>query len=115
MLTRILSTSKRSLLSLLGLPLAMILTMAMAGCSNMPSIGAPDTAPIYSQNQPTDNQNNDIKCPPYNPEQTMCTAQYDPVCVKVKNGSTISYRTAGNACSACGTTTAISYTQGQCS
>lgn len=48
-------------------------------------------------------------------EQTMCTMQYDPVCVKHKapNGQ-ISYKTAGNACMACTTATAISYTPGEC-
>lgn len=48
-------------------------------------------------------------------EHVMCTMQYDPVCVKHKapNGQ-ISYKTAGNACSACTTATAISYTPGEC-
>lgn len=49
-------------------------------------------------------------------QQMVCTMQYDPVCVKHKapNGQ-ISYKTAGNACSACTTATAISYTPGECS
>ncbi|WP_350560925.1 hypothetical protein [Psychrobacter sp. CAL346-MNA-CIBAN-0220] len=106
------STSWRSYLSLLGLSL----TMIMAGCNNMPNIAAPDTSPIHtpSTDYQVSSDNPFTKCPPYNPEQTMCTAQYDPVCVKVKTDSIISYRTAGNACSACGTTVAVGYVKGQC-
>ena len=102
-------------LSLLGLSAAIALT----GCNNIPS-STHTEPPIHS----TDNQNNTMnqssinnpfsKCPPFNPEQTMCTAQYDPVCVTVKNQAGISYRTAGNACSACGTTSAVGYVKGQC-
>ena len=107
-------------LSLLGLSV----TIALAGCNNIQSIDAPDTSPIhtieYDKNQSYitnkgSNSNPFTKCPPFNPEQTMCTAQYDPVCVTVKNTTGISYRTAGNACSACGTTAAIGYVKGQCS
>ena len=106
--------------SLLGLSA----TIALAGCNNIQSIDAPDTSPIhtieYDKNQSYttnkgSNSNPFTKCPPFNPEQTMCTAQYDPVCVTVKNTTGISYRTAGNACSACGTTAAIGYVKGQCS
>ncbi|WP_201618232.1 hypothetical protein [Psychrobacter urativorans] len=113
MFTNNYSTLWRSCLSLLGLSV----TLALTGCNNMPSISAPDTPPIHTQT--TNNQASSdkklTKCPPFNPEQTMCTAQYDPVCVKVKNHTGVSYRTAGNACSACGTTSAISYVKGQCS
>ena len=107
-----LSTSSMSCLALLGLSA----TMALTGCNNMPSVTAPDTYPIHTQSttQQTSNDKNFTKCPPYNPEQTMCTAQYDPVCVTVRTGSVISYRTAGNACSACGTTSAVGYVKGQC-
>ncbi|TXD97640.1 hypothetical protein ES754_01225 [Psychrobacter frigidicola] len=112
MFTKNYSTLWRSSFSLLGLSLAITLT----GCSNMPSINAPDTTPIHTPttNQQTSSDKNFTRCPPYNPEQTMCTAQYDPVCVTVNNGATISYRTAGNACSACGTTSAVGYVKGQC-
>jgi hypothetical protein len=111
MFTKNLSISWRSCLSLLGLSV----TIALTGCNNMPSVTAPDTTPIHT---PTTNQTSSntsfTKCPPYNPEQTMCTAQYDPVCVTVKTDSVISYRTAGNACSACGTTVAVGYVKGEC-
>ncbi len=101
-----------SWLTLLGLSVTMVLT----GCNNLPNIAAPDTAPIHTPatHHQTSSDNNFTKCPPFNPEQTMCTAQYDPVCVQVKTGSAISYRTAGNACSACGTTAAVGYVKGQC-
>ncbi len=114
------SLSSLSGLSLLGLSAI----IALAGCNNIQSIDAPDTSPIhtieYDKNQSYitnkgSNSNPFTKCPPFNPEQTMCTAQYDPVCVTVKNRTGISYRTAGNACSACGTTAAIGYVKGQCS
>ena len=110
-----LSISWRSCLSLVGLSV----TMALTGCNNMPNIAAPDTSPIHTPHTPAINHSASsdttaTKCPPFNPEQTMCTAQYDPVCVKIKTGSVVSYRTAGNACSACGTTSAISYVKGQC-
>ena len=108
------SLSWLSYLSLLGLSA----TMALTGCNNIQSIDAPDTSPIHNQSYTTNqgsNSNAFTKCPPYNPEQTMCTAQYDPVCVTVKTKSGVSYRTAGNACSACGTTSAVGYVKGQCS
>lgn len=112
--------SSLSGLSLLGLSV----TIALSGCNNIQSIDAPDTSPIhtivYDKNQSYttnkgSNSNAFTKCPPFNPEKTMCTAQYDPVCVTVKNQAGVNYRTAGNACSACGTTTAIGYVKGQCS
>ena len=101
-------------LSLLGLSA----TLALTGCNNIPSNTYPEPIHTTEDQSPTSNQgsvNNPFtKCPPFNPEQTMCTAQYDPVCVTVKTPSGISYRTAGNACSACGTTSAIGYVKGQC-
>jgi len=105
-------TSWRSSLSLLGISVAMTLT----GCSNLPSVAEPDTTPIHtpSINQPEASDNLFTKCPPHNPEQNMCTMQYDPVCVTTEVGSVVSYRTAGNACSACGTTAAIGYVPGKC-
>ena len=105
------SSSWRSCFTLLTLSV----TMALTGCNNMPSFDAPDTKPIHTPtNHQTSGNNVFTNCPPYNPEQTICNAQYDPVCVKIKNGSTISYRTAGNACSACGMSSAIGYTKGAC-
>ena len=92
------------------------MALALAGCNNLPSTNTPEP-PILDTSTPNNQALSDkvpTKCPPYNPEQTMCTAQYDPVCVKVKSGSVISYRTAGNACSACGSTSAVSYVQGRC-
>lgn len=104
--------SWRSCLSLVGLSV----TIALTGCNNIQSIDAPDTAHIHTTGHSQQNSDNPfIKCPSYNPEQTMCTAQYDPVCVKVKTNSGFSYRTAGNSCSACGTTAAVGYVKGQCS
>ena len=91
--------------------------MALAGCSNIPSVNTPDDAAIHTveYGKQISSDNPFTKCPPYNPEKTMCTMQYDPVCVKTKTDSGFDYRTAGNACSACGTATAIGYTKGQCS
>ncbi|WP_352337966.1 hypothetical protein [Psychrobacter sp. 16-MNA-CIBAN-0192] len=104
-------TSWRSYCSLAALSM----TMALTGCTNMPNIDAPDTTPIQTPAHPQASDNRVFsKCPPYNPEQNICTAQYDPVCVTVKNGSTISYRTAGNACSACGSALAVGYVKGEC-
>lgn len=91
--------SCKSWLSLLGLSVA----MTLVGCSNIPPI-----------NQPAPSDDLFTKCPPHNPEQNMCTMQYDPVCVTTKVGSVVSYRTAGNACSACGTAAAIGYVKGEC-
>lgn len=99
--------------SLLGLTL----TMALASCSYLPNSVTPDTNPT----QPATTTNPLLKgsltqCPPStsNPENTMCTMQYDPVCVKTKVGSVISYRTAGNACSACNMPETIGYVKGEC-
>lgn len=104
--------SCKSWLSLLGLSVA----MTLVGCSNIPSVAEPDATSnhIPPINQPAPSDNLFTKCPPHNPEQNMCTMQYDPVCVTTKVGSVVSYRTAGNACSACGTTAAIGYVKGEC-
>lgn len=113
MFTQNLLISRRLCLPLLGLTLS----LTLAGCNNMPSIHAPETSPIHNStmNYPKSGDDAFTKCPPFNPEQTMCTAQYDPVCVSVKTPSGISYRTAGNACSACGSVSAIGYIKGECS
>lgn len=85
------------------------------------SIATPHTeAPATSTSPGADNSDGSLKitqCGAFtaDKEQTMCTMQYDPVCVKHKapNGQ-ISYKTAGNACMACTTATAISHTPGEC-
>ena len=95
--------------------LSLLLVLVLTGCSSSINISAPDTTPIQTpifNNQPS---NIGVQCPPFNPNNTICTAQYQPVCVKSQDGSTVSYRTAGNACSACATPEAISYVEGECS
>lgn len=97
--------------SLLGLTL----TMALASCSYLPNSVTPDTTPT----QPATNsllKDNLTQCPPAssNSGDTMCTMQYDPVCVKVKTPTGFSTQTAGNACSACNVTGAVNYTKGEC-
>lgn len=91
--------------------------LALSACSSAPTT-MPQPAASQNPNgnkMPVQLGNSPFtQCPPYNPENTICTAQYDPVCVKVKSGTTISYRTAGNACSACRTVAAIGYIKGQC-
>lgn len=101
---------------LLGLPL----TMALASCSSMVNVPAPDTMPIQTKHAiATKNQKTDAdiftQCAPSSSDKTMCTMQYDPVCVKVKTLTGFSTQTAGNACSPCNVTGAISYTKGECS
>ena len=100
-------TSWRSWSSLVTLSAAMLLS----GCQTISNINPPETTPIHT---PTTGNQIFTKCPAYNAEQNICTAQYDPVCVSVKNGTKIDYRTAGNACSACNISGAISYTKGEC-
>ena len=87
--------------------------LLMTGC-----VTAEESNSVPNPNTPTpDNSIMITQCGAFTPdkEQVMCTMQYDPVCVKHKatNGQ-ISYKTAGNACSACTTATAISYTPGEC-
>lgn len=108
--------ASKSWLSILGLSV----TISLAGCNTMVDVPAPDTTPIQTlqaldSSNPVLNRNNVTKCPPFNPEKTMCTMQYDPVCVKVKTKLGTSQLTAGNACSACGSPEAIEYTNGECS
>ncbi|MGM8885659.1 hypothetical protein ACS8FD_06925 [Psychrobacter sp. 1U2] len=100
-----------------ALLLGLSATIALTGCNNIQSVNTPDDTaiPTVEYDKRISSDNPFTKCPPYNPEQTMCTMQYDPVCVKIKTNSGVNYRTAGNACSACGTTTAIGYIKGQCS
>ena len=104
--------------STLALSLTITFTLGLAGCNNISpnSNLMPDSTPIQPPASNTSQPPKGIvaQCPTFNPEKTMCTAQYDPVCVKTQVGSVISYRTAGNACSACSTPEAISYVKGEC-
>ncbi|WP_341534110.1 hypothetical protein [Psychrobacter coccoides] len=104
--------SYKSWLSLVGLSI----TLGLVGCSEIASVTQPVTSvsqPPHSNTQLPDGAF--IQCPPFNPNQTICTAQYDPVCVKTESAGIINYRTAGNACSACSTPDAIGYVAGECS
>ncbi|MGP9556663.1 hypothetical protein [Psychrobacter sp. AOP7-A1-24] len=97
--------------SLLILTLALVLT----GCSSISDISTSDQTPNPSNpdiNQPVEDTL--TQCPPANPDNNICTAQYEPVCVKTEVGSVISYRTASNACSACNIPEAIGYVKGEC-
>ncbi len=94
---------------------SLLLILVLTGCSSSVNILAPDTVPIQNSIFNGQSSNIGIQCPPFNPNNTICTAQYTPVCVKSQNGSTVSYRTASNACSACATSEAISYVEGECS
>lgn len=107
-----LSISWPSCFSLLGLSA----TITLAGCTSMLNVPAPNTTPIHipATSNPVSTAVGFTQCPPFNSEKTMCTMQYDPVCVKVKTNSGIISRTAGNACSACGTSAAISHVKGEC-
>ena len=96
---------------------SLALTLTLAGCSTLPSPATPDTTSTPPAASPNELPKGVFtQCPPTtaNAKDTMCTMQYDPVCVKTKVGSVISYRTAGNACSACGTPEAIGYVKGEC-
>ena len=98
-------------------PSLLILTLALAvtGCSSMFNVdtsgqtSTPSNPDISQQFEGALTQ-----CPSANPTNNICTAQYEPVCVKTKVGSIVSYRTASNACSACNIPEAIGYTKGEC-
>lgn len=48
-------------------------------------------------------------------EPKMCTMDYNPVCGKVNTNGLVSYKTFGNACSACNSNSnVVSYTAGAC-
>ncbi|WP_296211734.1 hypothetical protein [Psychrobacter sp. UBA3480] len=97
--------------SLLILTLALVLT----GCSSMSDIGTSGHIPTPSSPDLSQQfEGNLTQCPPANPANNICTAQYEPVCVKTKVGSIVSYRKASNACSACNIPEAIGYTKGEC-
>ncbi len=94
--------------SWLILSLALTSVLILTGCSYTPD----SVTPIQSG---TNNIENTLtQCPASTSNKTMCTMQYEPVCVKTQTGSVISYRTAGNACSACNLPEAIGYTEGEC-
>jgi len=105
--------------ALICLALSLPVGLTLTGCDPMVTIPAPQTQPLEAPVQPTttpikyDNKTA-TQCPTFNPERTMCTMQYDPVCVKVKTATGISYRTSGNACSGCMSAEAISYVPGEC-
>lgn len=103
--------SKAALLSA-----ALSLPLLLGGCNNTQPAKTIDNTTINTPMPKTSTPENAFTtCPPFNPDKNICTMQYDPVCVKVKDKSGIHYKTAGNACSACGTPEAIGFTQGECS
>ena len=97
--------------------LILSLVLALTACSSTLNTATPTTVPAQSSTNNNSQmlENTLTQCPTSHSESTMCTMQYDPVCVKTKVGSVISYRTAGNACSACNIPEAIGYTKGECS
>jgi len=97
--------------------LILSLVLALTACNSTLNTATPTTVPAQSSTNNNSQmlENTLTQCPPFDPVNTICNAQYDPVCVKTKVGSVISYRTAGNACSACSTPEAIGYTKGECS
>ena len=96
--------------------LILTLVLVLAGCSSMSDMGTSGQSPTPS-NPNSSQQFEDtllIQCPPANPANNICTAQYEPVCVKTKVGTIINYQTAINACSACNIPEAIGYAKGEC-
>ena len=91
--------------------LILILVLALTGCSSMSGQTPTPSSPDISQQF----EGALTQCPPANPANNICTAQYEPVCAKTKVGSVFSYRTASNACSACNIPEAVGYTKGECS
>ena len=95
--------------------LILSLVLALSACSYTPNTATPTTVTTQpSANNSQMLENISTRCPPSHSQSTICTMQYAPVCVKTRAGSVISYRTAGNACSACNTPEAIGYTKGEC-
>ena len=105
-------------LSTFKLTVTISFMLTLAGCNNISSNSnpMPDSTPIQPPASNTSQPPKGLvaQCPTFDPAKTMCTAQYDPVCVKTQVGSVISYRTAGNACSACSIAEAVSYVKGEC-
>lgn len=90
--------------------------LILSGCNNTQTAKSTVSSTINLPKSETSNPENAfITCPPFNPNKTICTMQYDPVCVKTKSQGKISYKTAGNSCSACGTPEAVGYVKGTCS
>lgn len=103
--------SKAALLSA-----ALSLPLLLAGCNNTQPAKTMESSTIHAPKSDTSKADSAFStCPPFNPDKNICTMQYDPVCVKVKDKSGIHHKTAGNACSACGTPEAVGFTQGECS
>ena len=88
-------------LSTFKLTVTISFMLTLAGCNNISSNSnpMPDSTPIQPPASNTSQPPKGLvaQCPTFDPAKTMCTAQYDPVCVKTQVGSVISYRTAGNA------------------
>ena len=96
--------------------LILILVLALTGCSSMSDVGTSGQTPTPSSPDISQQFEDALtQCSPANPANNICTAQYEPVCVKTKVGSVFSYRTASNACSACNIPEAVGYTKGECS
>ena len=98
-------------------PLSIILTLilVLTGCSSMSDMGMSGQSPTPSDpNSSQQFEDTLTQCPPANPANNICTAQYEPVCVKTKVGTIINYQTASNACSACNIPEAIGYAKGEC-
>ena len=87
--------------------------IALTGCSSLVDAPISDTQTLAFNNQIPSGAMFE-QCPSFDAKNNMCTAQYEPVCVKTQVGSTVSYRTASNACSACSTSEAIGYSKGEC-
>ncbi len=96
--------------------LILSLVLALTACSS--TLNTATSTTVRTQSSTNSNsqmlENTLTQCPTSHSESTMCTMQYEPVCVKTKVGSVISYRTASNACSACNIPEAIGYTKGEC-
>lgn len=103
--------------ALLCLTLSLPIGLALTGCDPMVTVPAPQTQPIEASAKPAPikyDHNSATQCPTFDPERTMCTMQFDPVCVKIKTPTGIVYKTGSNACSGCMSPDAISYVPGEC-
>ena len=95
---------------------ALTLPLLLSGCNNTQPAKIMESSTIHAPKSDTSNADGAFStCPPFDPDKNICTMQYDPVCVKIKDQSGIHYKTAGNSCSACGTPEAIGFTKGECS
>lgn len=99
-----------------NLTLLLLAAFTFSGCQT-PSTSPTPTAPITANPETPDSQTPPSfrQCGKKPAGTIMCTMQYDPVCAKVNNNGVISYKTFGNACSACnGEDNVISTTKGAC-